>query len=309
MKCAYCGKEGKGTKEHIISCAILDLFPECFLTVDNYRKKAHLGDPMVKDVCADCNNNKISYIDSYAKKLVSEYFVQKYLKDDKVNFNYDYTLIQKILLKYAFNDLRSRKEDISFFDKDKLDFLMDKNRVKPLRNITVLAGLAVNTSPLPDYIFGNNKIRWSKNPAFLSNSIIENFDLYTGEIRVREDQKLQKFKKMNFSYLFRFNSGQFLLICWDDNISDEDLKNNNMLLEGLYPYTILNSEGSSELSRCTSEITYNQENLIDVSWGQSILDDISFMRGTFSEKNQKYIEELDKAWQEEEKKLAQKHPR
>ncbi|HOJ10732.1 MAG TPA: hypothetical protein PK733_09085 [Clostridiales bacterium] len=26
--CAYCGQEAKGTKEHIISCAILDLFPE-----------------------------------------------------------------------------------------------------------------------------------------------------------------------------------------------------------------------------------------------------------------------------------------
>lgn len=28
MVCAYCGKEAKGTKEHIVSCAILDLFPE-----------------------------------------------------------------------------------------------------------------------------------------------------------------------------------------------------------------------------------------------------------------------------------------
>ena len=39
MKCAYCGKETKGTKEHIISSAILDLFPECYLTYDGLRKK------------------------------------------------------------------------------------------------------------------------------------------------------------------------------------------------------------------------------------------------------------------------------
>ena len=30
MKCAYCGKEARGTREHIISSAILDLFPECY---------------------------------------------------------------------------------------------------------------------------------------------------------------------------------------------------------------------------------------------------------------------------------------
>lgn len=109
MICAYCGQEAKGTKEHIISCAILDIFPECFATIDNLRGKIHLGDPMVKDVCANCNNNRISYIDSYAKSIVSDYFVQKYEKNDVLDFSYDYTLLQKMLLKYAFNDLRSQQ--------------------------------------------------------------------------------------------------------------------------------------------------------------------------------------------------------
>ena len=89
MKCAYCGKEAKGTREHIISCAILDLFPECYLTFDEKRKIIHQGDPMIKDVCADCNNNRISYIDSYAKEFISRYFVKKYGEDDHVEiFNY-----------------------------------------------------------------------------------------------------------------------------------------------------------------------------------------------------------------------------
>ena len=47
MKCAYCGKEAKGTKEHIISSGILGLFPECFATIDGERKVVHQGDPMV----------------------------------------------------------------------------------------------------------------------------------------------------------------------------------------------------------------------------------------------------------------------
>ncbi|HOJ10731.1 MAG TPA: hypothetical protein PK733_09080 [Clostridiales bacterium] len=70
---------------------------------------------MVKDVCANCNNNRISYIDSYAKEIIFDYFVRKYEKDDVLDFTYDYTLLQKMLLKYAFNDLRSHKDDTSFF--------------------------------------------------------------------------------------------------------------------------------------------------------------------------------------------------
>ena len=37
------------------------------------------------------------------------------------------------------------------------------------------------------------------------------------------------------------------------------------------------------LSRCTSEATYHHEQLIDVTWGQGLMDEISYMRGTFSE--------------------------
>lgn len=80
MICAYCGKEAKGTKEHIISSGILGLFLECFATIDGERSIVHQGDPMVKDVCADCNNNRISYIDSYAKEFIEKYFLVKYKK-------------------------------------------------------------------------------------------------------------------------------------------------------------------------------------------------------------------------------------
>lgn len=217
MICAYCGQQAKGTKEHIISSAILDIFPECFATIDNIRKRIHLGDPMVKDVCAKCNNDKISYIDSYAKKMVSDYFVTTYEKDDELSFEYNYTLVQKMLLKYAFNDLRSYKDNTSFFTQNILNFLTNKDIIEPLKNVSILAGLAVNTSPVPNYFFGNLKIRWGKNPVFLSNSIVDNLNYDTGEISLRNKKQLrefQEFKKMSFSYVFRFNSGQFLLICW-----------------------------------------------------------------------------------------------
>lgn len=309
MICVYCGEDKKGSKEHIISSSVLDLFPECFVTIDSVRKNVYLADPLIKDVCETCNNARISYIDTYAKELISNYFICKYGKDDTLDFHYNYTLVQKMLLKYAFNDLRSQKDDISFFSENVLNFLMNEDVVEPLRNITVLAGLAVNTSPVPDYMFGNNKIRWGKNPILLSNSIVLNVDYETGEIRLRDEMLIQEFKKMSFSYVFRFNSVQFLLICWKEDISDEELKTNNVILQFQYPYEILNSEGKNILSRCTSESTYHSEILIDVTWGQGIFDDVTFMRGTYSQKSQEYLKNIETLWEKEEKNLAKSHPR
>jgi len=309
MKCAYCGKEAKGTKEHIISSGILGLFPECFMTIDGDRGKMYPSDPMVKDVCSDCNNNKISYIDSYAKQLIQQYFIVKYKKDDKLDFDYDYVLIQKMCLKYAFNDMRARKLDYSFFDSDIINYLLDEQRTSPLRNVTIMAGLAVNTSPAPDFIFGNNKLRWGNNPIFLSNSIIENIDYNTGKITIRENNPPEKFECLSVSYIFRFNSAQILLLCWDKNISEEQLNRNQVVLKYQYPYSILNVSGHSILERCTSESTYHHEKLIDVTWGQGLSDEMSYMRGTFSEQAQAHLKEVEKEWQGEERRLAEEHPR
>lgn len=309
MICAYCGNNRKGTKEHIISKGILDLFPECFMTYDYERNEVYPSDPIIKDVCADCNNNKISYIDSYAKEMVKKYFTVNYQKDDNLIFEYNYTLIQKMCLKYAFNDLRSRKKDTNFFDLDIKRFILNKELNKPLSNVTILAGLSINTSPIPDCMLGNNKLRWCCNPLFLSNSIIENIDYYSGKYILRKDNKPQRFEKYALSFLIRLNSLQLLMICWDKNISEEQLFQNNIILEIQYPYTKLTPNGKTSLSRCTSELTYAIEQLIDVSWGQSIFDDISYMRGTFSDNAQLFLSEIEKHWKAEEQSLAKLHPR
>ena len=46
---------------------------------------------------------------------------------------------------------------------------MNEEKSSPLGNITILAGLAVNTSPAPDYMFGNMKLRWVDSPLLLEN--------------------------------------------------------------------------------------------------------------------------------------------
>ena len=197
-KCAYCGKETKGTKEHIISSGVLDLFPECFLTIDEAKGIVHEADPVIKDVCAECNNNRISYIDSYAKNIIAKNFLKKYEEDENIKFEYDYVLMQKVLLKYAYNDLRVHKENIDFYDEDILSYLMSEKEDKPKRNIILLGGLAVNTSPVPDYIFGNQKLMWLGNPILFANSIVMNLNYGTGEIVLREPFEIEKFEDLNF---------------------------------------------------------------------------------------------------------------
>lgn len=306
MKCAYCGKESKGTKEHIVSCAILDLFPECYLTLDSERNKIYEADPMVKDVCADCNNHKLSYIDSYAKRFIETYFTKKYSDTDSVEIQYDYVLIQKMLLKYAFNDMRSRKEDCSFFDKDLLSFLMDKTDVSPRTNISVLCGLAVNTSPLPDSIMGNLKLRWAKNPALYSNSTIDHINYTTGEVTINHAVEPENLQDLVFSYVFRFNSVQFLLFCWEKD--SKNIEQNNIILEYQYPYALLNNTNQYVLLPiCTNEINYHRFDHIHVKWDG--LFEVEQMRKLASGGRYSFKESIDLEWEDEEIDIAKKHPR
>lgn len=306
MKCAYCGKEAKGTKEHIISCSVLDLFPECYLTFDEARGLIHRADPIVKDVCAECNNGKLSYIDAYAKNFISRYFTRRYTENDKVEIEYDYTMIQKMLLKYAFNDSRSRTECCTFFDDEILHYLLSEADDSPKENVTVLCGLATNVTLLPDAAFGNLKLRWCKNPLFLSNSTVQHIDYETGKIILNEDVETERFPDLQLSYAFRFNSVQFVLLCW--NKSSQKIETNNVILRCQYPYHFMKAaEQTAILPVCTDEMSYFHFEHIHVSWDG--LFEVGRIRKLASGESLRYKEQLEKEWKKEEEILKRSHPR
>ena len=306
MKCAYCGKEAHGTREHIVSCAILDLFPECFMTVDDARNTTYEADPMIKDVCADCNNNKISYIDSYAKTFIGKYFVQNYKEGDIVEVEYDYVMIQKMLLKYAYNDMRSHKKDCSFFDDEILHFLTNENDNSPKKNITVLCGLAINVSPATEAMFGNLKLRWCMNPFLYSNSTIRHINYETGAITLNDDVERENFPDLQVSYLFKFNSVQFLLMCWDKN--SEKIEQNNIVLECQYPYYLMNEKTNvATIPQCTDEVNFHHFEYVHVKWDG--LFEVGYMIKLASGGSYKFKEEYEKEWIKFEEELKEKHPR
>ena len=211
-----------------------------------------------------------------------------------------------MLLKYAFNDIRSRKEDCSFFDEDLLSFLMDETDSTPRSNISILCGLAVNTSPMLDFMMGNLKLRWAQNPILYSNSTISHIDYTTGNITINKEVEQEKLQDLVFSYIFRFNSVQFLLFCWGKD--SESIEKNNIILKYQYPYALLNNTNTPVLLPiCTNEINYHRFEHIHVAWDG--LFEVEQMRILASGGRYNFKERVEKEWKSEEADIAKKHPR
>ena len=208
--------------------------------------------------------------------------------------------------KYAYNDLRSHKWDTSFFEQEIIHYLMDIEDNIPKENVTVLAVLAVNISPVPDAMFGNLKLRWCKDPILYANSTVRNVDYETGQIYLNENVEKEKFPDLRVSYLFKFNSVPFLLLCWDK--SSDKIEQNNIVLECQYPYCMLKAGNTTvTLAKCTDEFNYHHFEHIHVRWDG--LFEVAVMRKYASGGNFKYKDEYEKKWDEEEQKIIDEHPR
>lgn len=261
---------------------------------------------MVKDVCAECNNNRISYIDSYARHFIGQYFTKKYSEGDVVEIEYDFTMVQKMLLKYAFNDMRSHKADCSFFDNEMLSYLLNESDNAPKANVTILCGLAVNVSPVPDALFGNLKLRWCKDPVLYASSTVQSIDYETGQVKMTPDVSIETFPDLKVSYLFRFNSVQFLLMCWDKD--SDKIEQNNIVLGSQYPYYVMKpNEATAVLPISTNEINYHRFEQIHVSWDG--LFEVGLMRRIACGGKYPGKEAYEKEWEKEEENLKKQHQR
>lgn len=298
MKCAYCGVEAKGTKEHIISKSVLNLFPECYLTINEEKASVYLAEPMIKDVCIECNGKRISYIDNYAKNFIEKYFTKEYSENESIEIEYNYSLLQKIFLKYAYNDLRARNQNVDFFSDEIKDYLLNEKLSTPLENITILGGLAINTSPMPLWMNGNKKIEWGDSPFFISN-FMGYRDYLTGQF-ISNPEK-ENFTAINLAYIFRFYTGQFILICWD--IKNKNLAYEKFILNIKYPYEELTNKGKAILKRCTGYLNYHRLKLIDTKVGLGFQDEMTLMDTS----NKERLEILTEKWKEKEKLLKEKY--
>lgn len=103
--CVYCGEVGKLSREHVYSSGILKVFAkDAPFTIDDARGVAHKGDPMIKDICCECNSG-LSECDAEMILLTREH-LQETPKPGSA-MNYDETKILRWVVKTASNITRS----------------------------------------------------------------------------------------------------------------------------------------------------------------------------------------------------------
>lgn len=295
MICEYCNKEKQATKEHIIPKGIIDLFPECELSYSGF-DKAYKGEATIKDVCSDCNNGQLSKLDEYGKEFVETYFINSYEKDDEIDIEYDYNRLIRWLLKIVYNNERSYHGEVEWFKKN-IDYILDGGNLK-YGNISLFAGLAVNTSCAPDFFMENRQVNIITNPSILTNGF---FNLeYDDDARViykRDDNP----EKMEIHYLFnkyilRFGSGLFVIFLWNNDANEDYISDTNKIIDIIYPYRYIRAdECCVQLERCTHAYNYHMPLYIDSYTGMGIADASNCFVGN-NKKAEDISRELSAGW-------------
>lgn len=105
-KCSYCRGNGTLTKEHIWPNCLIKKY-EDLLAYSKRDSKFYKGEPVIKDVCAHCNNVLLSKLDSYLSNLYDLTFHQILLPGESAALTYDYDMLLRSLLKISFNSARA----------------------------------------------------------------------------------------------------------------------------------------------------------------------------------------------------------
>lgn len=289
MKCAYCNQERQVTKEHIIPKGIIDLFPECDLAYSGLNK-CYKGEATVKDVCADCNNGQLSELDAYGKEFVEEYFVNNYEKDDKIKINYDYSRLIRWLLKIIYNNERSYHRNDQWF-KNNIDYILNG---EPLQygDISLFAGLAVNTSCMPDFFVENRQVNIITNPVILVKGFYDlETDEYGGSVYKYNDKPEQmEINNLFNKYIIRLGSGLFVIFLWNTHASKDYISDINKIMDYVYPYTYLREDNECvNIERCTHAYNYHMPFYVDSYLGLEIADASNCFIG-----NDKKAEDINK---------------
>lgn len=108
--CAYCDGQGPLTKEHIWPRSLITKY-EGSKTYNPRTNAFYIGEAVIKDVCATCNNVHLSKLDAYLNKLHDKYFQHILLPGDAAHIEYSYNLLLRALLKISFNSARAFAEE------------------------------------------------------------------------------------------------------------------------------------------------------------------------------------------------------
>jgi hypothetical protein len=132
--CAYCNKTNvKITKEHLFPASLhrrideanREFFKQANLFYLSIADKFVVAEPQVKDVCAECNNGVLSKLDAYICELWDKYFHVIVEHGAEIQFEYNYDLLSRWLLKMCYNSSRIHNSDVKHLEKCR-DYILGK---------------------------------------------------------------------------------------------------------------------------------------------------------------------------------------
>lgn len=144
---------------------------------------------------------------------------------------------------------------------------MDATEENP--KISLFAGLAIDTSPMPEYYHDNIKLQVITAPRFVGETILEPTDAFGTSFKIRKNMNDLNIPELQESFLFRFGSVIFLMLLWKDDSAVESVNSFEWIIQHMYPYKLLNQEeqGLTEIKRVTHVFNIHALILMDTNIG------------------------------------------
>jgi hypothetical protein len=105
--CAFCGDKNNLSREHIFPNGVIRRFEHEMISYGDKSDRMFKADLVVKDVCKHCNNGALSKLDSCFVKFYEDFIRTPLLPGSTAEFNFDYNLLLRELLKISFNSARA----------------------------------------------------------------------------------------------------------------------------------------------------------------------------------------------------------
>src|SRR3990167_3011885 len=105
--CAFCGEQKNLSREHIFPNGVIRTFRHDMLSYTDKSDKMFKAALTVKDVCESCNNGSLSQLDSCFIQLYKNFMQTPLLPGSNAEFNFNYNLLLRELLKISFNSARA----------------------------------------------------------------------------------------------------------------------------------------------------------------------------------------------------------
>ena len=109
-RCAYCGLAARPTDEHIWPNSLIDRYEGGLRTYNPRGNRFYRGDPVIKDVCGDCNSGRLTGLDNYICELFDKSMHRVLLPGESVRMEYNYDKLLRSLLKITYNSSRAMKQ-------------------------------------------------------------------------------------------------------------------------------------------------------------------------------------------------------